>query len=168
MRPLPLYRRKEILHDLIAESGLETPTFWAEKSEEITEFAKETVAKGVEGILVKNPNSYYGEPNSWIRIKRFDTVDCFVIDLDTSGNAKKSWSIAVYDPSGKIVRLGEVGSYSDRVDPHKIRLGSVIEVRFDLVDNKFNATYVQRLRRDKFASECTISQIPQLERELVP
>lgn len=169
IRPLPLYRRKEILHELIADSGLETPTCWADTEEEITKYAGESIGKEIsDGILVKNPNSYYGEPNSWVRIKRFDTVDCFVIDLDTSGNSKKSWSIAVYDPAGKIVRLGEVGSYTDQVDPQKIRLGSIVEVRFSLVDNKFNATFVQKLRRDKLASECTISQIPQLEKELLP
>jgi ATP-dependent DNA ligase len=168
MRPLPLYRRKEILGQLITNSGLEGSFIWAETPTEIQNYADETAAKGVEGIIVKNPASFYGQPDSWIKIERFDKIDCFVIDLN-QGQDKKRWTIAVYDPRGKIVTLGDVSSYLDRVDPEKVRLGSVIQVRFKMIENRFDAQFITKLRRDKLAIECLVSQIPKLEkREPLP
>ncbi len=67
MTPLPLFRRKEMLREAIVDSGLETPYILAETSAEIQRFTEEVFARGGEGIVVKNPNSFYGEPNSWIR-----------------------------------------------------------------------------------------------------
>jgi ATP-dependent DNA ligase len=168
MRPLPLYRRKEILEQLIANSGLETPFVWAETPEEIQKYAQESMTKGFEGIIVKNPASFYGQQDSWIKIRRFDSIDCFVIDLREDPE-RRTWTIAVYDPAGKIVPLGEIRSYSERVDPLKVRLGSIVQVRYRMIENRFVAEFITKLRRDKLAVECTISQIPQPEKkELLP
>jgi ATP-dependent DNA ligase len=168
MKPLPLYRRKEILGQLIADSGLETPSFLAETPEEIQKYAQESMAKGLEGIIVKNPASFYGQHDSWVKIRRFDAIDCFVIDLRDDPE-RRTWTIAVYDPAGKIVPLGEVRSYSERVDPRKVRLGSIVQVRYRMMENSFVAEFVTKLRRDKLAVECGISQIPKLEKkELLP
>jgi ATP-dependent DNA ligase len=171
MRPLPLYRRKEMLHEVISDSGLESPVTWAETPEEIQKFAEETISKGSEGIVVKNPISFYGQTHSWTKIKRFDTADCFVIDFHNEGEGgiKKVWVLAVYDPEGKIVTLGEVSSFTERVDPKRVRLGSVVEVRFGPDGNgKFAAQFILRIRHDKLAIECTISQIPQLQKMVLP
>ncbi len=100
MKPLPLYRRKEILGALIANSELETPFFLAETPEEIHKYAQESTTKGFEGIVVKNPASFYGQQDSWVKIKRFDSIDCFVIDLREDPE-RKTWTIAVYDPPEK-------------------------------------------------------------------
>jgi len=168
MRPLPLYRRKEILGQLIADSGLETPFILAETPEEIQKYAQESMAKGYEGIVVKNPASFYGQEDSWVKIKRFDSIDCFVIDLREDPE-RKTWTIAVYDPTGRIEPLGEVHSYLERVDPQKVRLGSVVQVRYRMIENHFVADYITKLRRDKLAVECILSQLPQLEKkELLP
>jgi ATP-dependent DNA ligase len=166
MKPLPLYRRKEILHAVIQDSGLETPFIWAETSEDIQQFAKEEISSGAEGIMVKNRNSFYGDPGAWTRIKRFDTVDCVVIDFREDPNAERKniWSIGVYDSTGNVISLGDVASHTDKVDPRKIQLGSVIEVRFQIVNGKFVAQFIVRARRDKLASECSIAQLPSLER----
>ena len=169
MRPLPLYRRKEILTQLLDKSGLETPFIWAEAAEEIQKFSAESTAKGLEGIIVKNPASFYGQPDSWVKIKGFDSIDCFVIDLQEDPKGRKTWTIALYDPAGKIVPLGDVASYQDRVDPQKVRLGSIIQVRYHMDVNRFVAEFIAKLRRDKLAVECTISQIPHLKhKELLP
>ena len=104
--------------------------------------------------------SFYGEADTWLKIKRFDTVDCFVIDYEESSGQKRSWSIGALDASGKIVNLGEVSSLVESVDPKKIRLGSVVEVRFRLIENKFRAPFILRVRRDKAASECLVTQTP--------
>jgi len=160
LRPLPLYRRKEILHQILSGAEIETPFITAESVEDIDRYREEVLSKGREGIIAKNPMSFYGESNSWLKIKRFDTVDCFIIDYEAS---KKSWSIGAYDRAGRIVNLGEVTSFVETVDPKKIRLGAVVEVRFRLVDNKFSAPFILRVRRDKSAGECLITQIPQLQ-----
>jgi len=162
LRPLPLYRRKEILHQILAGNEIETHFITAESAEEIDRYREEILSKGGEGIIAKNPMSFYGESDSWLEIKRFDTVDCFVIDYEESPE-KRSWSIGTYDTSGKIVNLGEVSSYVENVDPKKIRLGSVVEVRFRLIENRFRAPFILRVRRDKAPSECLISQIPQFQ-----
>jgi ATP-dependent DNA ligase len=168
LRPLPLYRRKEMLHEVILNSGLESPFVWAETEEEIQRFAGEQLSNGIDGIIVKNRNSFYGEKDAWMKIQRLDTADCFVIDMQGNSRSKKLWSLGVYDASGKIVNLGEVASFGERVDPKKVRLGSVVEVRYELVDGKFLAQFLLKVRRDKLASECTLSQIPRLERLLTP
>ena len=168
LTPLPLFRRKEMLHRVIEDSGLETPFILAEAQEDIQKFAEEVIANGGEGIIVKNPNSFYGELDSWIKMKRFDSLDCFVVDFkeDISGKKGKIWSVAVLDKTRKIVILGDVSSYSERVDPRKVRLGTVVEVRFRKDEGKFNAQFIARIRRDKLASECLISQISQPEKSI--
>jgi len=169
MKPLPLYRRKEILHQIILDSGLETSYIWAETEEDIHRYAREKISAGAEGIMLKSRNSFYGEQGAWTKIKRFDTVDCFVIDLhEDSKTMVKIWSLGVYDPGGKVVTLGDVASLAEKVDPKKIRLGTVAEVRYQIVGGKFLAQFIVRLRRDKLASECSISQIPKLESTLLP
>ncbi len=169
MRPLPLYRRKEILGGLLGDSELGTPFVLAETAEEIRKYSEETTPTSPEGIIVKNPASFYGQNNSWVKLRRFAAIDCFVIDLREDRDGKKIWTIAVYDPVGKIVPLGEVSSHQDRVDPKKVRLGSIIQVRYHFVEDRFVAEFVTKLRRDKLAVECTVSQIPQLKKkELLP
>jgi len=163
LRPLPLYRRKEILSQILGGAEIETKFITAESIEEIDKYREEILSNGGEGIIAKNPMSFYGEPDTWLKIKRFDTVDCFVIDYGESSDQKRTWSIGAYDISGKIVSLGEVSSFVERVDPKKIRLGSVVEVRFTLIENKFRASFILRVRRDKSASECLMTQIPQFQ-----
>lgn len=168
MRPLPLYRRKEIFHRTVLDSGLEVPFEWAESEEEIQRYAAGAFERGGEGVMVKKRNSFYGESESWIGIKKFDSADCFVIDFRDLPEQGRVWSLGIYDSSDKVVTLGEVASLSDRVDPKRVRLGSVVEVRYDLVDGKFLPHFVIRLRRDKRPSECRIAQIPRLEKFLLP
>ncbi len=104
------------------------------------------------------------------QIKRFDSLDCFIVDFqeESPKKQKKTWSLAIFDTSGKILILGDVSSYAERVDPKKVRLGSVVEVRYNLTEGRFNAQFIVRTRRDKLASECMISQIPQLEKDVHP
>jgi ATP-dependent DNA ligase len=169
LKPLPLLRRKEMLSKILVDSGLEVPYVWAETAEEIQRYSQETISRGGEGIIVKNPHSFYRQPDSWLKIGRFDTMDCFVIDFQQAGD-RMTWSVGAYDSQGKVVILGGVAALAERVDPNKVRLGSVVEVRFHLADGRVSVEFIARIRRDKLASECTLSQIPQLERkkELLP
>jgi len=73
----------------------------------------------------------------------------------------RSWSVGVYDDGGQVVELGNVGSMVERVDPRKVKEGSVIEVRFQEVtrDKKLRAPFILRIRHDKTPDECLLSQL---------
>lgn len=166
VRSKPLTERKKILREILKGTGLEVPYKLARTQARIVELRDETVKTGREGIVVKNPESSYAQPNSWLKLKRFDTVDCFVIDYqDTqdfrSAGVPRSWSVGVYDDSGQLVNLGNVGSVVERVDPRQVKKGSVIEVRFQEVtkDRKLRAPFILRIRHDKTPDECLLSQI---------
>ena len=116
MKPLPLYRRKEMLHQVIQDSRLETPYVWAETEEEIQRYAEEKISNGAEGIMVKSRNSFYGEKGAWTKIKRFDTVDCIVIDFGEDPKTMvKIWSLGLCDSTGKVVTVGNVSSLAEKV-----------------------------------------------------
>jgi ATP-dependent DNA ligase len=166
IREKTLRERKKVLHEILRGTGLEVPPTMARTAERIMELRDEAVAIGREGIVVKNPESTYGQPNSWLKLKKFDTVDCFVTgfvktaEAATTGVAR-SWSVGVYNENGQVIELGNVGSTVERVDPRKIKEGSVIEVRFQEVtkDQKLRAPFVLRIRHDKTPEECLLSQL---------
>ncbi len=166
LRPKTLTERKKVLREILRGTGLEVPYTLARTAEKITELRDATVKEGREGIVVKNPHSTYGQPNSWLKLKRFDTVDCFVTgyvkttEMKTTG-VPRSWSVAVYDEGGQVVELGNVGSTVEGVDPRKVKKGTVIEVRFQEVtrDRKLRAPFIIRIRHDKTPDECLLSQL---------
>jgi ATP-dependent DNA ligase len=99
-------------------------------------------------------------------LKKFDTLDCFVTEAVETQEMKRtgvprSWSVAVYDESGQVVGLGNVGSTVESVDPRKVKKGSVVEVRFQEVtrDRKLRAPFIVRIRHDKTPEECLVSQL---------
>jgi ATP-dependent DNA ligase len=168
VRPLILKERKKILGEILRGTNLEVPFKLAKSLEEIKAVQEDWISKGREGIIVKNPVSTYGQLNSWLKLKRYDTIDCFVIDYEETQEMKKtgtprSWYVGVYDQSGQRVNLGKVGAFVERVDPRQVTIGSVIEVRFQEVtdDLKLREPFILRIRHDKTPSECLLSQIKQ-------
>jgi bifunctional non-homologous end joining protein LigD len=166
VRSKPLLERKKILKEILKGTGLEVPYILARSVDRITELKDAAVKEGSEGIMVKNPQSSYGQPNSWLKLKRFDTVDVFVTGIVETKEMKstgipRSWSVAVYDDNGQVVELGNVGSTVERVDPRKVKNGSVIEVRFQEItrDRKLRAPFILRIRHDKTPDECRLDQI---------
>ncbi len=166
LRSKTLSERKKILREILKGTGLEVPYKLAKSSDKIMALRNDMVEKGGEGIVVKNPESSYGQPNSWLKVKRFDTIDCFVIDIQETQELKRtgiarSWSVGVYDDDGQVVNLGNVGSTVERVDPRHVKKGSVIEVRFQEVtrDKKLRAPFILRIRHDKTPGECLLSQL---------
>jgi ATP-dependent DNA ligase len=165
VRSKPLTERKKILKEILKGTGLEVKYTLARSVDKIVELRDATVKEGREGVVVKNPNSTYGQPSSWLKLKRFDTVDVFVTgivetkELRATGIAR-SWSVAVYDDDGKVVELGNVGSTVERVDPRNVKKGSVVEVRFQELtrDKKLRAPFIIRIRHDKTPNECLWSQ----------
>lgn len=166
VRSKVLDERKSILAEIIGDTDMMVPYKRASSVQEVNEMRDDTIAKGGEGVIVKNPASTYGQPNSWLKLKRFDTIDCFVIDYEETPEMTKtgvphSWVVGVYDDNGQRVDLGKVGSFVEKVDPRRVTLGSVVEVRFQEVtaDQKLRAPFILRVRHDKTPSECLLSQI---------
>jgi len=166
VRSKTLMDRKKILGEILRGTGLEVPFKLGRTSGEIMKYRDEMVKERREGIVVKNPTSRYGQPKSWLKLKKFDTVDCFVTalveteEMRRSGIAR-SWSVAVYDDNGVEVGIGNVGSTVERVDPRQIKKGTVVEVRYQEFtrDRKLRAPFVVRIRHDKTPDECLLSQL---------
>ena len=124
------------------------------------------VEKGHEGIMVKDEESRYGSPNSWLKMKNFDTVDCFVVAFKETDATKErgeiwSYSISVYDQNGNISPLGDVSSCIASVDRSQIKIGTVLEVRHQPTEG-FKALRhptIMRIRDDKTPQECSIDQL---------
>jgi ATP-dependent DNA ligase len=165
VRPLPLTERKKILHQILRGNEVEVKPTLARSAEQILALKEKLVKKGSEGVVVKNPASSYGQTNSWLKLKRFDTIDCFVTAFEETQEMKRSgvprsWFIAVYD-DGKRVDIGKVGAFVEKVDPRQVRVGSVVEVRFQEVteDMKLRGAFILRVRHDKAPEECELSQL---------
>lgn len=166
VREKTLLERKKILREILGGTGLEVDCSLAKTSERIMELRDEAVSRGREGIMVKNPQSGYGQPGSWLKLKRFDTVDVFVTRVVETKEMRstgipRSWTVAVYDDNGQLVELGNVGSMVEGVDPRKVKKDSVIEVRFQELtrDRKLRAPFILRVRHDKIPDECLYSQL---------
>lgn len=167
---LPLRERKEILSSLLRKvpegHEYEVDSVYARSYSEVIDFMNDLLAKAEEGIVVKNPSSKYGERNSWLKLKRFDTFDCVVInyertkEMDQTG-IPHSWFIGLYKGSGEIVEMGKVGTYLREVDPTKIKIGSVVEVWCQEVTEelKFRHPHIVRIREDKNPKDCTVDQL---------
>ena len=161
-----LQDRKKVLHEILRGTEVESESTLANSFEEIHRIKEEYVEKGFEGIIVKNPLSTYGQPGSWLKIKKFETVDCFVIDYEETQEMKKtgiprSWFVGVFDEKGEVVNLGKVGAFIEKIDPRHVAVGSVIEVQYQEVtrDRKLRQPFIVRIRHDKTARECLIDQL---------
>jgi len=162
----PLTDRKKILAEILKGTGLEVQSTLVKTAEKIMELRDQAVRDGREGVMVKNPQSTYGQQGSWLKLKKFDTIDVFVTGIVETKEMRstgipRSWSVAVYDDAGQVVDLGNVGSMVERVDPRKVKKGSVIEVRFQELtrDRKLRAPFILRVRHDKTPDECLDSQL---------
>src|SRR6267143_6778267 len=151
----PLIQRKKVLREILTRTSREVPYILAKTIERIQAYKDQMISEGREGIVVKNPESTYGQRNSWLKVKRFDTVDVFVIEYQDTQELRRtgvarSWSVGVYDDYGNVVELGNVGSTVERVDPRQVTKGAVVEVRFQELtrDRKLRAPFIVRIRHD--------------------
>jgi len=166
IRPMVLTERKKVLREILKGTGLEVPFKLAKSSEEILALKDRYIREGNEGLVAKNPQSTYGQPNSWLKMKRYDTIDVFIMDYEKTQDMERtgvprSWLVGVYDEGGGRVPLGKVGAFVEKVDPRQVKKGTVVEVRYQEVteDKKLRGAFILRVRHDKLPRECSISQI---------
>ena len=166
LRPLVLRERKKVLREILDGTDLEVPFTVARSREEILALKERFIQEGNEGLVAKNPLSTYGQLNSWLKTKRYDTIDVFVTDYEKTQEMERtgvprSWFVGVYDGEGRRVALGKVGAFVEKVDPRQVKKGTVLEVRFQEVteDMKLRGAFILRVRHDKLPRECLLSQI---------
>ena len=162
VRTLSLKERKTILHEILKGNTAESPYEVLESQAEIEKFREKIISEGNQGIVVKNPLSSYGQPDSWLQLKRPGVLDSFVIDFESDPDKRRSWSVGVYSSNGDIVNLGKVESIVENINARRIGLGTVVEVRFQLIteDQKLVGAFITKINHDKSPSECLMSQIP--------
>jgi ATP-dependent DNA ligase len=180
LRELTLIERKKILENVVRPNSRVTlvPFKHASSKKKVLSIMQEMVQYGYEGIVAKGARSLYDERNSWLKLKKSDTIDVFVTAVDKASDSYKAtgkahaWHIAVYK-GREVVDLGKVGSFTDKVDPSRIKEGTVLELQFqeifksaDKNDNEegeyryaLRHAFVVRIREDKIASECDFSQL---------
>jgi DNA ligase-1 len=122
-----LLERRQILEKvvmqgdtIIVDSHLET-----DDAEELNEFFEEAKEKGLEGVIIKNPESVYqagARSFSWIKWKKMDTklltdtVDCVILGYWTGKGMRTEFGIGkflagIYDKNtDKFVSLTKVGT----------------------------------------------------------
>ncbi len=166
LRLMILQDRKKILHEILRRTEVESEFTLANNFEEIQRVKEKYIEKGFEGIIVKNPLSTYGQPGSWLKMKKFESVDCFVIDYEETQEMKRtgiprSWFVGVFDEKGEVVNLGKVGAFIEKINPRHVTVGSVIEVRCQEVtrDRKLRQPFIVRIRHDKTVRECLLDQL---------
>ncbi len=169
-----LLDRKKLLSGILtgaAEFLLVSYTV-ANSFQEVIDYKITQLALKAEGVVVKNPSSVYGQKNAWLKLKKSNTVDCFVVGVERTIEMERtgiphSWFIGLYDEGGSVVEMGKVGTYLKEVDPSKIGVGTVVEIQFQEVtaDKKFRGPFIIRVREDKKMEECTFLQLPELSKK---
>ena len=166
LRSMILQERKKVLHEILRGTEVESPFLLGQSFEEIQKIKEDFVEKGFEGIIAKNPLSTYGQPGSWLKLKKYETADCFVIDYEETPDMKttgipRSWFVGVFDDNGEVVNLGKVGAFIEKINPSHVTIGSVIEVRYQELtrDKKLRMPFIIRIRHDKTAKECLFNQL---------
>jgi ATP-dependent DNA ligase len=117
------------------------------------------VEGGGEGVVYK-ADVAYGTLGSWLKRRATETEDLFVTELVATDTTKETgefvtYMVAQYDSKGAVKVIGKVSSAMSTVDRDEIKVGSVLEVRFNYVDGQrvFPGT-ICSIRTDKIASEC--------------
>tara|TARA_R110000824_G_scaffold208368_1_gene393969 strand:- start:1238 stop:2122 length:885 start_codon:yes stop_codon:yes gene_type:complete len=130
--------------------------------------------QGYEGLVLKDSKSYYGQDNSWARVKMTTEIDYMCVGFQPS------------DPDSKYT--GQVGAVTGSLidKPCKVQCGGLTEKQRllftanpdDYIGRVFKATghgwfpsgsvrhpKFSNFRDDKRMMECTYDQIPEIHRE---
>lgn len=106
----PLSERKKILEEVVVDGDAirkiplttDGKLLWAE-----------IVKHGLEGMMAKEIDSqYYPGIRSrvWLKIKSLNTIDAVIVGYKTGRRVVSSLALALYDPQGKLIYIGNVGT----------------------------------------------------------
>ena len=136
--------------------------------EQVNEKFKRIIAKGGEGVMLKNLDATYHPgkrpANVWFKIKKSETYDVVILGFDEGEGKYKnmvgSISYGAYI-KGQLMAIGNVSGFDDALRGAMTRspaeyIGNVIEIRCQemLKSGNLKDPSFVRLRHDKTASEC--------------
>jgi len=146
------------------------------------QYFKEVIKAGGEGIVLKDLEALYfpgARSQSWLKLKRSDTVDAIIIGYDRGKEWDKkgligSIELGVFDECGDLRSIGRVSSLSlqKRIDLTEVvegiptlkkeYLGTVVECRFQELNKNLRGRHLQILsfregQTSKPASECYLN-----------
>jgi len=112
-RKVPLEERKRKLASVIvAGDALRYSDHYEEQGRALFEIARQ---KGLEGIVAKRRNSFYGERRSgeWLKIKIRRRIECVVGGFTEPEGSREHFGslvLGLYDDQGRLVHVGQAGS----------------------------------------------------------
>jgi bifunctional non-homologous end joining protein LigD len=162
LRNLTLLERKSIMEHI----GLKTEYTIAQSKEEVMEVFREAVEKGFEGVVVK-ADAPYTAKNSWLKIKKTETIDVIVTGIAETPHYLKtgepeSFTIAVY-VNGKLTPIGKVSSGNPNLK-RQIKTGDIIEVEYQEILKEADSISLRhprilRIRKDIPPEDCNIEKL---------
>ena len=146
------------------------------------QYFKEIIKAGGEGIVLKDLEASYfpgARSQSWLKLKRSNTVDALIIGYDRGKEWDKkgligSIELGVFDESGDLRSIGRVSSLSlqKRINMTEVvegiptlkkeHLGTVVECRFQELNKNLRGRHLQILsfregQNSKPISECYLN-----------
>lgn len=116
----------------------------------------------VEGVVFCETSSTYlmGMRSSrCLKYKFKKTIDCVIVDK--SLDSKDNLVLGVYDDNQNLINIGKVSALTGDGRHHEFQIGEVVTVEY-LYATKANRLYQPvkpKLRKDKGAKECSITQM---------
>jgi bifunctional non-homologous end joining protein LigD len=131
---LPLTERREILHDVVTETGPIAFTYTVDGDGKA--FYEAAKGLGLEGIVAKKLDSVYEQgkrSHNWRKIKALRSVDAVVIGWTPGGGSRSqtfgALLLGAYDDAGVLHWIGQVGTgFTGRVLDEMQRRLDAIEV----------------------------------------
>lgn len=176
---LPYHKRRKILNATISknEKILISQSFTVNDPKQLQDYFKEAKDKGLEGLIVKNPQSSYEAGNrgfSWVKFKReetgslTDTIDCVVLGYYKGTGKRTDFGIGallvgIFDgKNDKFLTIAKIGTgltdeewRAIRVQSAKIKTQSVpknVEIKKELLpDVLVRPEIVVQIRADEIS-----------------
>ena len=181
----PLMERKEILEEIWNNGKHIELIFYTEKGRKLWESIKKLE---LEGVMAKEKSSFYypGERRKeWIKIKNVKSIDVVIVGYTSLKREISSLGMGLYD-DGNLIYVGKVGTGFDEktmellkkmlketskpyvknyedVSPDMIWVKPEVVAEIEYLEktdrNELRSPSFKRLRNDKEARECSISQL---------
>ncbi len=181
----PLMKRKEILEEIWNNGKHLELIFYTEKGKKLWESIKKIE---LEGVMAKEKNSFYypGERREeWIKVKNVKSIDVVIVGYTSLKREISSLGMGLYD-DGNLIYVGKVGTGFDEktmellkkmlketskpcVKNYEDAPANMIWVKPEVVAeieylekterNELRSPSFKRLRNDKEARDCHISQL---------
>lgn len=172
VREQSLLERKKLLSMVVADFAHPLITVVPTLPASLGEYDR-IVAQGGEGVILKNIFALYGEAGSWLKVKKFTTLDVVVTGFTDArfGRTGKydgqigAVVVGVYGEAGTLLEVGQVSGMSDEIrremtaNPERW-IGSVIEVAAqEFGRDRLRHPRYKRERPDANPRSCTLAKM---------